>query len=148
MSKRSFNITGMCVPDTDYMIDISGRVEKVKKMVDQGNYFAINRPRQYGKTTLIDALSCRLSAEYVCALISFEGLGDESFENAEKFCNLLMSKIRAALKDSAASYDTGYIASWMNPDIKDFISLNEHITEMCSVHKVVRAEASKNECRN
>lgn len=33
------------------MVDISDRVAEIKKMVDTGKYFTINRARQYGKTT-------------------------------------------------------------------------------------------------
>ena len=41
------------------MVDISERVREIKKLVDAGKYFTINRARQYGKTTTIDAL-CRV----------------------------------------------------------------------------------------
>jgi len=105
------------MPATDYMVDIGGRVEKVKEMVDRGNYFTINRPRQYGKTTLISALTRRLSDEYICARISFEGLGDESFENSEAFCGALMDKIRNALKNSAGVYGADY-AGWVSADFR------------------------------
>ena len=137
MTERSFNIYGTCRPDTDYMVDITERVEVVKKMVDLGLYFTINRPRQYGKTTLISALTRRLSNEYICARISFEGLGDESFENAKAFCETLMDKIQTALSDSPAGYDADYIENWMNPEITNFRLLSKHITEMCRSHSVV-----------
>jgi len=38
------------------MVDLSERVKEIKKLVDAGKYFTINRARQYGKTTTIDAL--------------------------------------------------------------------------------------------
>ena len=41
------------------MVDLSERVTEIKKLVDSGKYFTINRARQYGKTTTIDAL-CRV----------------------------------------------------------------------------------------
>ena len=40
------------------MVDIKNRLIEIKKMVDMGNYFTINRARQYGKTTILKAL-CR-----------------------------------------------------------------------------------------
>ncbi|MDR1559722.1 MAG: AAA-like domain-containing protein [Clostridiales bacterium] len=137
MRKRQFNITGLCVPEYDYMVDINGRVDKVKEMVDEGLYFTINRPRQYGKTTLISALTRRLSNEYICASISFEGLGDESFENAAAFCDALMNKIQTALSESPVVYESNYADSWMNADVNSFISLDKHITAMCGDKKVV-----------
>lgn len=52
MSKR-FNTTGVCVPEKHYMVDISDKIAEIMKMVERGDYFVINRPRQYGKTTSI-----------------------------------------------------------------------------------------------
>jgi hypothetical protein len=72
------------------MVDISERVEKAKAMVDRGFYFTINRPRQYGKTTLLSALTRRLSNEYICARISFEGIGDNAFQYETAFGGLFL----------------------------------------------------------
>ena len=58
---RKFNTTGLCVPGKHYMVDISGRVAQIRRMVDAGDYFCINRGRQYGKTTTIAALERALS---------------------------------------------------------------------------------------
>ena len=49
--KKYFNITGLCVPEKHYMVDIRERVAQVRDMVVRGDYFTINRARQYGKTT-------------------------------------------------------------------------------------------------
>ena len=38
------------------MVDISERVREIEKMVDDGEYFVINRARQYGKTTTLRSL--------------------------------------------------------------------------------------------
>ena len=54
---KEFNTTGICNPEKHYMVDISGRIKKIKlDLVDKGKYFCINRARQYGKTTTISAL--------------------------------------------------------------------------------------------
>ena len=82
---KRFNTTGKCIPEKHYMVDISDRVVAAKKMVDEGSYFTINRGRQYGKTTLLSELRKKLSGEYLVLSISFEGLEDEVFENAESF---------------------------------------------------------------
>ena len=50
MMSRTFNITADCKPSLHYMVDLSGRLEQIKKMVDAGQYFTINRARQYGKS--------------------------------------------------------------------------------------------------
>ena len=48
---KFFNVSGDCKPGLHYMVDLSSRPQKIKSMVDSGQYFTINRARQYGKTT-------------------------------------------------------------------------------------------------
>lgn len=59
MEKR-FNTTGTCNSTKHYMVNLSDKLDIIEKMVDRGDYFVINRPRQYGKTTIISGLSKRL----------------------------------------------------------------------------------------
>jgi hypothetical protein len=54
---KQFNITGTCFPDQHYVADISAKVAKVVDSVERGEYFIINRPRQYGKTTALYRLA-------------------------------------------------------------------------------------------
>ena len=79
------------MPEEDYMVDISGKVEQIRKLIDERRYFTINRARQYGKTTMLVALERSLSDTYVVISISFEGLGEESFASMEGFCSSLSS---------------------------------------------------------
>ena len=51
---REFNVTGLCVPDKHYMVDISEKIDLIYKLVESKKYFTINRGRQYGKTTTIE----------------------------------------------------------------------------------------------
>ena len=62
---KHFNTTGLCFPDEHYMVNIDGRLEEIKGMVDRGEYFAVNRARQYGKTTTLNRLAEKLSGEYI-----------------------------------------------------------------------------------
>lgn len=57
---KRFNTTAVCIPSKHYMVDLSERVKEIKKLVDDGKYFTINRARQYGKTTTLDILSLSL----------------------------------------------------------------------------------------
>lgn len=50
---KFFNVSGDCKPGLHYMVDLSSRLQKIKSMVDSGQYFTINRARQYGKTTTL-----------------------------------------------------------------------------------------------
>ena len=80
---KEFNITGTCFPNRHYMVDISNRVAKIKRMVDKGQYFCINRGRQYGKTTTLNALKGALKDDFCVLSISFECLSDEVFASLE-----------------------------------------------------------------
>lgn len=53
---REFNTTGSCVPHMHYMVNIEDKLIEIKKLIDSGKYFTINRARQFGKTTTRYAL--------------------------------------------------------------------------------------------
>ena len=76
--QKKFNITGICRPAKHYMADVSGKLAKTLTMVEDGDYFIINRPRQYGKTTLMYTLADVLqkTGKYIVFNASFEGIGD------------------------------------------------------------------------
>ena len=83
---RYFNINGVCDPAKHYMVDLSDRLHQVKSLVDRGDYFVINRARQYGKTTTLSQLTHSLSEDYTVFFISFEGCGNAMFEDEATFC--------------------------------------------------------------
>ena len=82
---RTFNTTGLCVPEDDYMVDITDRLKIMKQMVDEGQYFTMNRGRQYGKTTTLFALSKYLKDEYQVLSLDFQGIGNAGFQSEEAF---------------------------------------------------------------
>ena len=83
--KKFFNVNGSCNPQIHYMIDLSERLSEIKKMVDAGEYFTINRARQYGKTTLLAALAEYLKSDYKVISLDFQTISYGDFENEEKF---------------------------------------------------------------
>ena len=83
--ERSFNITGACNPQEHYMVNLDSRLAEIKKMVDAGKYFVINRGRQYGKTTTLKALEQYLSEHYIVVRMDFQFLDADDFENAKTF---------------------------------------------------------------
>lgn len=95
--RRRFNVDGICYPEEHYMVDMKDRLEEIKKLMDDGKYFVINRARQYGKTTILGMLMRKLSDEYQIFSISFEGLGDAAFRNewalCRRVCGLLYDTI-------------------------------------------------------
>ena len=82
---KKFNTTAVCVPSKHYMVNLSERVAEIKKLVDAGKYFTINRARQYGKTTTLNALIPALENEYTVLSLDFQSIGKDTFENGAAF---------------------------------------------------------------
>ena len=62
---KRFRTTGVCNPNIQYMVDITDKIEQVKKLIEDNEYFVINRPRQYGKTTILAGVRKKLSDKYL-----------------------------------------------------------------------------------
>lgn len=95
--RKRFNITGSCNPERHYMVDTEKRFNAVKDLIDAGEYFTINRARQYGKTTTLRMIWRRLSNAYLIIDTSFEGVGDAVFENEATFVLLIVNLMKDAL---------------------------------------------------
>ncbi|WP_411682464.1 AAA-like domain-containing protein [Clostridium thailandense] len=96
--KKRFNTTGPCISKKHYMVNIENKLRAVETLIDRGDYFLINRPRQYGKTTLISQIAKSFKDKYLIIRTSFEGIGDSVFENEEVFCNSFLTLIIGTLK--------------------------------------------------
>ena len=94
---KRFKTTGLCNPKKQYMVDIKDKLEKVKALIKNEEYFIINRPRQYGKTTMLSALKRELLGKYLVISISFEGMGDVAFSTEEKFVEEFINSIEEKL---------------------------------------------------
>ena len=93
---KRFNTTGICVPQRHYMVDPAGRVAQIRQMVERGEYFAISRARQYGKTTTLYALKHALSSDYVVLSLDFQRMGRDSFSTESDFVQTFARLIRDA----------------------------------------------------
>lgn len=82
---KRFNTAAVCVPAKHYMVDLSERVKEIKKLVDDGKYFTINRARQYGKTTTLTALRNALVNDYTVLSLDFQKISKAGFSTEEKF---------------------------------------------------------------
>ena len=91
---KKFNTTAVCIPSKHYMVDITDRVKKIKKLVDYGEYFTINRARQYGKTTTLLALKHVLIDEYNVVSLSFDGITHANFETEKTFVKALCRMLK------------------------------------------------------
>ncbi len=124
--KKRFNSTGVCVSRKHYMVDISNKIEQIKKLIDNEFYFTINRPRQYGKTTTLSQLKKILSEKYLVSNISFEGIGDLVFKDEKKFANkflwLISKSIRLSIKKDSSILDL------LSTEVEDLDELSDIIT--------------------
>lgn len=82
---KRFNTAAVCIPSKHYMVDIMSRVKEIKKLVDGGAYFAINRARQYGKTTTLLALKRELEKDYSVLSLDFQGISRSGLSTEEDF---------------------------------------------------------------
>ena len=132
---RKFNVTGLCTPEEDYMVNISEKIKQIKGLVDKRSYFTINRARQYGKTTTLNELCKALAYEYTVVSLSFQGIGDESFLSSDLFCQSFIKQVVQALRFTTVSED--YIENWNDISITSIEMLNRHISKMCENRKIV-----------
>ncbi len=91
--KRVFNVNGVCRPDRNYMVALQPRLEKIRKMVEDGAYFTINRARQYGKTTTLRALGDNLKDDYTVVSLDFQRMSRSDFEKESSFVQGLAREI-------------------------------------------------------
>jgi len=132
---RRFNVTGLCTPEEDYMVDISGKIKQIKQLIDRRCYFTINRARQYGKTTTLNELCKVLADEYIAVSLSFQGIGDESFSSSELFCQTFIKQVARALRFTSVPQE--YVGKWNDCGVSDFDELSRHISNMCEGKKLV-----------
>jgi hypothetical protein len=105
------------------MVDISERIRQIKSMVDDGDYFCINRARQYGKTTTLVELEKLLQTFYIVIDLDFQDLGEASFSDEYNFSGAF-----------ATAFCEGY-----------FEQMNSEGTDACSerVHALADAAEQK-----
>ncbi len=94
---KAFNTTGTCFPAKHYMVDLSGRLKQIARMVDAGRYFCINRARQYGKSTVIYGLSPLLAERYIVFSLSFQRMSAAKFRDEDTFCRAFISRMQQSL---------------------------------------------------
>ncbi len=135
---RSFITTGKCIPSMHYMVDISRQVEYGANMVRKGDYFCINRGRQYGKTTTLSLLKKKLEAEgFVVFSISFEGLEDCAFNSVEKLITNFFLSLQESIPNNLSDENCTLVDSFSNKDEYNSFSFRRVVRQLCSEQKVV-----------
>ena len=128
--QKKFNITGTCIPEKHYMVNIDNKLKKMILMIEDGEYFTVNRPRQYGKTTTLYMLSRALKKreDYLVIKLSFEGMGDERYSSEKSFIEGLFIQFKRIFLMDNENQIMQLIAE--NKEIKTLDELGVFITEL------------------
>ena len=124
---KRFRTTGVCNPNIQYMVDITDKIEQVKKLIEDNEYFVINRPRQYGKTTMLSALKRKLLNKYLVISISFEKFGDIAFSDEEIFCKKFLKNCARAIRLIDRNNSNKLFE--YSKDVTDLDTLSDYISE-------------------
>jgi len=116
-----------------YMVDIKNKLLKIMEYVNDGQYFTINRARQYGKTTTLHLLEKALPGDYMCVRLSFEGVGDTMFKDPASFCQRFLLQVSKVISRT----DNEFASMWLDQSITDFDMLGYHIEELCKNKKII-----------
>lgn len=93
MGKKYFNTSADCKPELHYMANIEERLSEIRAMVVRGDYFTINKARQYGKTTLLKALARNLEQDHIVISLDFQKLSHTDFGTEDSFVKALSREI-------------------------------------------------------
>ncbi|MCD8083119.1 MAG: ATP-binding protein [Clostridiales bacterium] len=80
------------------MVDLTSRLKEIKAMVDRGDYFIINRARQYGKTTTLQALETYLQDSDTVIRLDFQRIESVEFESGNAFVRAFAREIRKRIR--------------------------------------------------
>ncbi len=128
---KTFNTTGLCIPEKNYTADISSRIDAIiTEYIQAGKYFTINCGRQYGKTTTLYMLEQRIQDRYLVIPLSFEAC-DELFVSLYTLAAGLVRKIGRVLR--AQKVSQALLDDWYHPISEQFPldDLGERITCLC-----------------
>ena len=124
---KKFNTTGTCRPNEHYMVDITERLEIIRKMVDDGDYFCINRGRQYGKTTTLNSLKSYLEVAGYCVFsISFESVDSTYFSTPSSAGAIVLKLLSICVKRNKTKNLDSHCAEML-------LSFQEKHAEECSI---------------
>ncbi len=127
---REFNTTGVCIPEKHYMADVSKKIKAIEKMVEEGKYFTINKPRQSGKTTILYLLKKRLEEKnYRVISITFEDFDQDIFSSIDTFSKEFLLTIRDRFEFNGDSIFVKFIEDKVD-SINNFKDLSRFITTM------------------
>lgn len=93
--KKKFNTTGNCDENRHYLMDNSKKLEAIMELIEFGEYFTINRPRQYGKTTTLFLIKKALEKkeEYLTIKLNFQGRDSNHLASDDAFAEMFINDL-------------------------------------------------------
>jgi hypothetical protein len=126
---KEFNVTGACNPEKHYMVDNSKRLSEIKKLVDKGDYFTINRARQYGKTTILRELCNYLKDDYFVVFMDFQTQMSNAKFQSENTFSIALAKSFLRIYDDVCNDYTDDLSEKIN-ELKIEISNNKEEVDL------------------
>jgi hypothetical protein len=128
--KKEFNITGVCFPKRHYMMDTRAKMATIMDMVERGQYFIINRPRQYGKTTMLFLINTLLNKQdgYLPLEMNLQGVDEKWLESDKSFAIMFINELNKRLE--YLDPELSAFLAQMIPQIEDMNSLSRVITKL------------------
>lgn len=124
---KEFNVTGSCKPELHYMVDIGKKLDKIETLIEKGKYFTVNRPRQHGKSTILEHLEPRLFANgYSVMSITFESMGDADFLDEKRFIREFSRQLKRIFKSNKEQELVDFIEK--NKGLETFGQMDDFIT--------------------
>jgi hypothetical protein len=124
------------------MVDITDRLAEIKEMIRKGDYFIINRGRQYGKTTTLRALEGYLSDEFYVVGMDFQRqMSATKFKDEYTFSSAFARAFITSFKRNKCSEQALEAVENLKQSINsdyDLVELFNNLSEFCgSVDKPV-----------
>jgi len=128
--KKNFNVTGTCYPHLHYMMDITEKKKRVLEMVERGEYFVINRPRQYGKTTMLHLIADALNEKetYLPITLNFQGIDEQWHQSDKAFAQMFFGQLKRYFKFTLPNIST-FLAK-IELTVKDMETLSDAISAL------------------
>ena len=130
---KAFNTAVTCDSKRHYMVDTANKMKVFERLINNGNYFTINRARQFGKSTSLKWIYNHLNGEYLVVSLSFEDTEESDWESPSTFYHFFCRYMAKAFTSGRIQNEQN-AKFWVDaqtiekPSIKD---LSDKITEFC-----------------
>ncbi|MFQ5627127.1 MAG: ATP-binding protein [bacterium] len=123
---KSFNTAGPNKPDIHYTLEPEARLPIARELIDKQNYFVLHAPRQTGKTTLLDTLARKLTAEGRYTAVRF------SIEASRPLSNNVVAANKTMI-DALRSAARAFLPKTLRPPMELFETIPEPTNGMFHV---------------